>query len=196
MSGPLSWPVVLQLALIALTLAGVLSILVGSLQAGISPMPGSRRAHRAVLQMLEQQRDLDSQQTLTLIDCGSGWGHLVLRLARRYPHARVIGYEVSFLPWLTSCLLRRALRLNNLTLYRKNFLATELPVPLHQADLLFSYLCPPVMAQLAKRLKIPAAQLQVFSIAFALPGASPCAQQTLNDLYRTPIYHYRLKKAA
>lgn len=197
----MAWPEALQLGLIALALVAVLSILIGSLRAGISPMPSSRKAHQAVLSMLEMSesvKDLHHGRRLTLIDCGSGWGHLVFQLARRYPEAQVIGYELSFIPWLVSRLLARFLLMNNLTIYRENFSGTNLPVPLSQGDILFTYLYPKGMTRLSELLtseelsKPSDRSQQLISICFALPGFEPDEQQTLNDLYQTRIYRYRL----
>lgn len=197
----MAWPEALQLGLIVLALVAVLSILIGSLRAGISPMPSSRNAHQAVLSMLEMSesvKDLHHGRRLTLIDCGSGWGHLVFQLARRYPEAQVIGYELSFIPWLVSRLLARFLLMNNLTIYRENFSGTNLPVPLSQGDILFTYLYPKGMARLSELLtsvEPPSPSdrsQQLISICFALPGFEPDEQQTLNDLYQTRIYRYRL----
>lgn len=200
--GSLTWSAALQLELIVLALAVVLSILIGSLRAGISPMPSSRKAHKAVLSLLEQNRNVDNGRGLTLIDCGSGWGHLVFQLARRYPEAKVIGYELSFIPWLVSRLLGRFLLLDNLTIYRKSFMDRDLPVPLGQGDLLLTYLYPKGMAKLADRLKEHAAKRpeanirsqQLISICFALPGFEAEERQILTDLYRTHIYRYALNR--
>jgi len=200
--GSLTWSAALQLELIVLALAVVLSILIGSLRAGISPMPSSRKAQWAVLSLLEQNRNVDNGRGLTLIDCGSGWGHLVFQLARRYPEAKVIGYELSFIPWLVSRLLGRFLLLDNLIIYRKSFMDRDLPVPLGQGDLLFTYLYPKGMAKLADRLKEHAAKRpeantrsqQLISICFALPGFEAEERQILTDLYRTHIYRYALNR--
>lgn len=197
----MAWPEALQLGLIVLALVAVLSILIGSLRAGISPMPSSRKAHQAVLPMLETSepvKDFHNGRSLTLIDCGSGWGHLVFQLARQYPEAQVIGYELSFIPWLVSRLLARFLLMNNLTIYRDNFSGTDLPVPLSQGDILFTYLYPKGMARLSELLtseelpKPSDRSQQLISICFALPGFEPEEQQKLNDLYQTRIYRYRL----
>ncbi len=199
----MAWPEALQLGLIVSVLVAVLSILIGSLRAGISPMPSSRKAHKATLSMLEMSEpveDFHNGSRLTLIDCGSGWGHLVFRLARRYPEAKVIGYELSFIPWLVSRLLARFLLLNNLTIYRENFLGTGLPVPLSQGNILFTYLYPKGMAELSKSFQTRpkkqseplARSQQLISICFALPGFEAEERKMLNDLYQTRIYRYRL----
>ncbi|OOV88532.1 hypothetical protein BTA35_0203260 [Oceanospirillum linum] len=189
-----------------LAITAVLSILIGSLRAGISPMPSSRKAHRAVFEMLERTTP-DNQQTLTLIDCGSGWGHLLFKLANRYPNARVIGYEMSFIPWVTSYLLAHFFLLRNVTIYRKNFLSQALPVSLQEGDILFTYLYPKGMEKLAKQLAAEHQNtalsstnqsgpwpLQLISICFALPGFEATEQKNLTDLYRTKVYRYSLEK--
>ena len=49
------------------------------------------------------------------------WGTLVIAIARKYPNKQVIGYELSWLPWLVSVILKYSLRLDNLTIHRKDF---------------------------------------------------------------------------
>ncbi|KXS51512.1 MAG: hypothetical protein AWU57_4106, partial [Marinobacter sp. T13-3] len=55
-------------------------------------------------------------------DLGSGWGGLVIRLAQKYPDRKIVGYEVSLVPWLVSVFFKKILRLGNLEIYKKNFL--------------------------------------------------------------------------
>lgn len=200
----MAWPETLQLGLIALALIAVLSILIGSLRAGISPMPSSRKAHQSVFAMMEENKNFNKGQGLTLIDCGSGWGHLVFQLARRYPEANIVGYELSIIPWLTSNLLARFLLISNLTIYRGNFLGTDLPVPLSQGDYLFTFLSTGGMQKLAKwfqdapenskPIHRPDTQ-HLISIFFALPGYRYNTLKQLPDLYRTPVYLYQIHRS-
>ena len=70
----------------------------------------------------------DETGTGTIIDLGSGWGNFVIPIAKRYPQRKIVGYELSLLPWLTSTFLKNIFGLKNLTLHRKIFIAlTYLP---------------------------------------------------------------------
>lgn len=179
----------LGLAVAALLLLVLVSVVVATLFTGMSPMPSHARARKA---MLEQVALLaDSEPKLTLVDLGSGWGHLVVPLAQRFPQHQVVGYELSFFPWLLSWLLKKGLRLHNLTLYRKNFLKADLSA----ADVLLCYLVAPVMQQLAQHLEeMQPRPRWLISHFFRLPGWQPRQQLQLRDLYLSPIYVYCLEK--
>jgi len=71
------------------------SIIYNTVKLGISPMPSSKKAYIAMMQLA------DDTGSGTIIDLGSGWGNFVIRIAKKYPHRKIVGYELSYLPWLT-----------------------------------------------------------------------------------------------
>ena len=171
----------LKLILLVFTLLTVLSIVWSTLQTGISPMMSSGKARQAML------ASIDSPVNGPLIDLGSGWGTIVIALARKYPRQQVIGYELSWLPWLVSVILKYSLRLDNLTLYRKDFKKAEL----RNASILFCYLFPGGMVALHEKLKRELIkEILIVSNTFALPSCRPTRVIRLKDIYRTPIYVY------
>ena len=174
-----------EFTLLALTFLISLSIVWGSLRAGITPVPSSRKARQAILSAAEHAPDD------TIIELGSGWGQLTVALATRYPQRKVIGYEISLVPWLVSLLLKRIYRLDNLSFQKSNFLRTELP----QAALLVCYLYPGGMTRLARKLKAKPTAQMLISNTFALPEHDPEQTIRLNDLYKSPIYVYRLNQS-
>ena len=176
-----------EIVVIAVISLCCLSILWFTLKTGISPMPSSGKACRSILKASEQASEG------TIIDLGSGWGTLSFALARKYPERRVIGYELSWLPWAWSQLCKSIFRLHNLKLYRLNFLTAQLP----EASLLICYLHPKVMQALLKRLSSDGQKLNTLLISntFALPENQPVETLRIDDLYRTPIYIYNLKDA-
>jgi tRNA G46 methylase TrmB len=97
------------------------SIIFHTIKLGISPMPSSGLAYKAIIGWL------DNSSSNTIIDLGSGWGNVVIRLAKHYPNRQIIGYELSFLPWFTSLILKKLLGLSNLNLHRKNFYKARFP---------------------------------------------------------------------
>ncbi|WP_202904959.1 methyltransferase [Neptunomonas antarctica] len=122
-----------------------------------------------------------------LIDLGSGWGTLVIAVARKYPHQQVLGYELSWLPWLVSIIRKYSLRLDNLTLYRKDFKNAELS----HASILFCYLFPEGMVTLHEKLDRELFnEILIVSNTFALPSCHPTKVIRLKDVYQTPIYVY------
>jgi len=161
-----------------------LSLVWTTLQTGISPMMSSGKACRAMLDLME------ISENGPLIDLGSGWGTLVIAVARKYPNQQVIGYELSWFPWMISIIRKYSLRLDNLTLYRKDFMKTELS----NASILFCYLFPGGMVDLHKKLKLELFnEILIVSNTFALPSCQPTKIIRLNDIYQTPVYLYHWK---
>lgn len=178
---------------ISASLLLVLSILYYTLKTGISPMPSSAKARHCLLTELEAslsgQELGQKRQTLTITDLGSGWGHLVIPLAMRYPQYQITGYELSWLPFTTCRLLKLIFQLENLTLHRKNFLKAELP----PSDIFTCFLFTEAMQQLSQQLKRSQRDHSLMiSIFFALPDYKPDRIVRLNDLYHTPVYVYPL----
>ena len=173
--------VLLNLMLLVFVLLAGMSIVWTTLQTGISPMMSSGMACQAML------ASIDRPANGPLIDLGSGWGTLVIALARKYPRQQVIGYELSWFPWLVSIILKYSLRLNNLTLYRKDFKKAELS----NASILFCYLFPGGMVALHEKLKRELSnEILIVSNTFALPSCQPTKVIRLKDIYQTPIYVY------
>ena len=159
----------------------VISIVWGTLKTGISPMMSSGKARQVMLDSIDRSR------CGPFIDLGSGWGTLVVPLARTFPEQQVIGYELSFFPWFISLVRKYFLRLDNLTLYRKDFRKGDLT----NATTLFCYLYPGGMDFLHEKLKQERTDdLLIVSNTFALPSYPPKTTIRLQDLYNTPIYVY------
>jgi len=77
-----------------------------------------------------------------IVDLGSGWGALVVALARAFPDATVQGVEISLFPYLVSRL--RTHHLPNVSLKWGNFLCSDPS----NAEAIVCYLMPGVMAKL------------------------------------------------
>ena len=170
-----------ELILLVFVLLIALSIVWSTLQTGISPMMSSSKACQAML------ASIDRPANGPLIDLGSGWGTLVIAVARKYPQQQVIGYELSWFPWLVSIIRKYSLRLDNLTLYRKDFKNAELS----NASILFCYLFPEGMVALHEKLNRERLnEILIVSNTFALPSCQPTKVIRLKDVYQTPIYVY------
>ncbi len=171
----------LHLGVVILCALVALSILHGTLRAGISPMPSSAQARAAALRFLPARVD-------TVLELGSGTGGLALALARSRPASQVIGFELSPLPWLVSWLRARRAGLGNLSLRRGDFWRDA---PLETADVVVCYLYPGGMTRLSPVLRArlhPGAV--VISLTFRLPGWTPDAETVLRDAWRTRVYRY------
>lgn len=168
-------------------------------------MPSSAKAYQTMLMLTENTGQG------AIYDLGSGWGTLALRAAARFPDRKVVGYELSLLPYLVSIFLKQVYGANNLTLYRRDFMASDLS----EASVLLCYLYPGGMSKVSAL--ISSAQIKgsklssfhneanqlntttrdalplfVISNNFSLPDHQPEQEIRLNDFYHSPIYRYRL----
>ena len=160
-----------------------ISLIYSTIKLGISPMPSSNKAFNTMLTLV------DETGTGPIIDLGSGWGNIVIRLAKRYPQRQIVGYELSLLPWLTSVFLKKVLGLKNLTLHRQNFYNASLPA----ASVLVCYLFPEAMSKIKNKLLLEQPKIDfLISNNFALPSWQACKTKQLDDFYKSPIYLYRL----
>jgi len=161
------------------------SIIYSTVKLGISPMPSSAKAYKAMLMLSEETGNG------TIIDLGSGWGHFVIAMAKKYPQRQVVGYELSFLPWLNSSLVKKVLGLQNLTLYRQDFYHADLS----KASVLVCYLFPQAMEKIAHKLLNEQHNINfLISNNFALPTSKAIKVVQIDDFYKSPIYLYKLEK--
>ncbi len=173
---------IIEIILIACLLIAAVSIVLTSMKTGISPSPSSGRTVRTVVTAAEPSG------AGPVVDLGSGWGTLVAALAKKYPHRQVVGYELSFVPWLFSLIRKSVSQLNNLTLHRKDFLDADLS----DASVLTCYLFPGGMVSLKDKLERDnVREVLIVSSTFALPSSTPIKVIQVQDMYRTPVYLYR-----
>ena len=122
----------LQLFLWASVLLVMVSILVGVLRTGISPMPSSRQAVQQVLTFVAPSR------SGVIYELGAAWGSLAIPLAKTFPDRQIIAYELSTIPWLFLSLRVRLSGLNNIDVIRRNFFRHDLG----EAAVIVCYLYP------------------------------------------------------
>lgn len=171
------------LLLVVAILAG-LSIIWSTIICGITPMPSSAVARKAMLALSCETGDGP------IYELGSGWGNVLIALAKQFPNRQIVGYEISFLPWLISKLLIKILGLKNVHVYRKNFLNADLS----EASVIVCYLFLEVMEKLDAKLKTESSELKfVISNNFSLPNHTPVKTIQLNDFYGSPVYLYEWK---
>ena len=159
-----------------------LSILWGTLRTGISPMPSSLRARAQIIELARRR------SPSVLYELGGGFGSLAIPLAKQFPNAQVVAYELSWFPFSIAFLRATFSGLDNLSVQRADFLHQDLS----DADLLVCYLFPGGMHALASKLERKPCRTYVISNTFALPGHRPVETHRLNDLYKSPIYLYAL----
>lgn len=108
-------------AALAVIAAAGLSILVYQALTGVPPMSSSAAEGAEVVSLL---RRAGLPDRAVIYDLGSGWGSLVIALARAFPEAEIRGVEISPLPYWISRIRTR--RLPNVVLHRGDFQARDL----------------------------------------------------------------------
>ena len=168
---------------LVLTLASfsLISLVYWSVRLGITPTPTGLRVRKTLTEALPDRVEGE------ILELGCGWGSLLPMLTRRYPGQRITGYERSLLPYLVArgrTLLNPDIRIKQQDLFTAD---------LGKVGLVLCYLYPDGMTKLSGHLQehLPAGAL-VISHTFHLPGWIPIRQMTANDLYRSPVFLYRV----
>jgi len=177
---------VFEIVLLVITALAGLSIVWSTLMVGISPMPSSKKARSAMLQLSAET----GVEHSPIFELGSGWGSLIIPLAKQYPQRQIVGYELSILPWLTTIVLIKMLALKNVRVYRQNYLKADLT----GASVIVCYLYPGGMNALEGKLKLEHGTLEyLISNNFSLSSHNPIKTIQLDDLYQSPVYLYKFK---
>ena len=193
---------VFEIVFIVFTLLVLLSIVWGTIRLGISPMPSSRSARQAMLELCDEALLESTDQTINkpnanvndngpvrIYELGSGWGNMLVALARRYPQHIIVGFELSFVPWLVSIVWLKLLRLNNVSVHRQDFFKVDLS----SAKLALCYLYPQGMVKLEAKLTEDTGSLNyLISHHFALPHYEPIKTLRIKDIYQAPVYLYKM----
>jgi len=166
-----------------LAVTALISIVVTSLRVGISPMPSSRKAQKAIISAIPP-----NTQGL-IFDLGSGWGNVIFPLARSFPLATIRGVELSLVPWAVSRIGASLFGSSNLDIQRGNFQ----DISLDDAEVVVCYLFPGGMTSLKTKFEEELKpNTLIVSNTFRLAGWEPEEIITLNDIPQTPIYRYRV----
>ncbi len=159
-----------------------ISIVYFSIQTGISPMPSSLEVKKALIPLLPQK--IDGK----IYELGSGWGSILVQFVNQYPKAEIVGYELSFFPWLTAWLRLKWLGGVKAQVLRKDFFSTKL----ENATLVFCYLYPGAMDKLKEKFENELSRGSiVVTNSFTIPGWKPLMTIAVNDLFRSKIYYYK-----
>lgn len=169
------------IALALVCLVGA-SLVYFTLRTGISPVPSNRLQREAILTAVGETPG-------PIYELGAGWGSLAFPLADRFPHAQVVAFELSWVPFAVLSLAQAIRPRKNLTLRHCDFLSA----PLGEAQVLVCYLFRGAMEALKAKLETEAAPgALLVTHTFSVHGWAPASEQTLGDLYRTHVYVYRL----
>ena len=149
-----------EISILVILGAIVALILIYAMRLRAVPMPSLRAARDEIIAYLPKD-------PCKVTDFGSGWGDLVIDIARSRPDITVTGIELSPLPYAISRMRAVETHLQNLTLIRADFRTLDRD----PGDVVVCFLDPRVMADvgdtLTRRMKPGGI---VISRAFAIPG--------------------------
>lgn len=162
------------------------NMLIYSFRYSITPTPTSQKVLIDLFNMLPEMIKGE------IAELGSGWGTVLLPLARHFPRCQVTGFEISPFPYLVSKIIATVLGVSHLIILRQDFFQ----ISLSRFSLVVCYLYPGAM----KKLKIKFENelnpdSYVLSHTFAIPDWKPLNMIRSDDLYKTPIYLYQVKTA-
>ena len=170
--------------IIVLGIAGAYLIIAGKFMRFSPPVPSSGKTKKAMLE--HAAKYLEQHENLTVTDLGSGWGTLLLPLAKHFSSHRFVGYELANLPYYISKL--RASRLKNLQFKRQNFFN----VNLSNSNIIFCFLLPSAMQECEDKILPQLKQgTLIYANRFPLPNIEPLQTISLGSAYET-FYVYRV----
>lgn len=170
--------------ILILGIVGTYLIIAGKFMRFSPPVPSSGKTKKAMLE--HAAKYLEQHENLTVTDLGSGWGTLLLPLAKHFSSHRFVGYELANLPYYISKL--RASRLKNLQFKRQNFFN----VNLSNTDVIFCFLLPSAMQKCEDKILPQLKQgTLIYANRFPLPNIEPLQTISLGSAYET-FYVYRV----
>jgi precorrin-6B methylase 2 len=136
---------VLYVVFMSFLLGGVASLLVYERIAGAPPIPTMPHVRRKIMAALAGMDESPAH----IAELGCGWGGLIAELAKLYPDARIVGYELSPLPYWVSKLRTRSNP--DIDIIRADFLSEK--ADLRVADMVLCYLYPAQMGAVKEKLE-------------------------------------------
>ena len=168
-----------------ITLLGIIAVFMIFWQEqslGVSVMPTTPQVSVLLMDACPAQVKGD------ILELGSGWGGLASKLAHKYPQNKVIGYEMSFVPYWISVMRAKLFSSGgNLSFVQKNFY----DVSFKETGLVMCYLSNPHMAKLEEKFlrELPKGAL-VISSTFHCPQWKPVRTIDIKRMFNAQIFVY------
>jgi len=170
-------------AVVFISVMGIYLLISSCFQKYAPPVRSSGRLKKMVLAEISQQLEKvpDGQK---IVDLGSGWGTLLLPLAKKFPQHQFIGLERAFTPFHISCI--RARKIPNLQFLREDFFSYNL----EQINIVLMFLIGFMMPRVTEKcLKEMSKGAKIYAVRFPLKDVEPCQIIDLgNKMERLYIY--------
>lgn len=149
----------------------------------ITPTPTSLKVKKKIFENLPKNIQGD------IYELGSGFGTMTLALAKRYPSQFVKSYEKALIPFLFQQVLLWFNPKKKVDLLKQDFRTMSL----NHAGLVFCYLYRSIMPELAKKFEKELPEgTWVITHTFAIDNWPAYKIIYSNDMYKTPIYFYKI----
>lgn len=126
-----------------------------------SGSPSGETSGKIIKKLFKQ---IDPKKNSVIYDLGSGLGNVGVAIAKNFP-VKVIGYEISPLPYLISKI--RSISIKNFTVKYANIKKAYI----HDANIIYCYLLPGLLAELApKFIKELSKNTTIISLLFEIKG--------------------------
>ncbi len=146
------------------------------------PVPTTGKTKKALLSDIANQLR-KAPHPMTVMDLGSGWGGILIPLAKFFPNHQFIGIEKNYLPFLISIIRSRHLsniRFNRMDLYKSNIQSADIIIMF-----LIKHMMPTVSEKCRNELKKGS---RIYSSRFALPTLKNEICIKLNNFEKYYIY--------
>lgn len=156
---------------------------------GVPTYPTMPAVRRKMVEILKKDFAARNASQYKIMDLGSGSGQLSWRIARAMPEAKVVGIEISYVPWLRSVLRQKLFGPANLEYKRLDFWAYDIS----DIDAMITYLPGTIMDRVGEKLrKELRSDALIIANGFAL-GAEwkPYETMTVRVPFKMSVFLYR-----
>ena len=137
----LLFQIILILAIALVSVIAFYLMLSSRFMCNAPPIPSTGKVKVAMLE--DVAKVLKRRKTQVVMDLGSGWGTLLLPLAKKFPQHHFVGIEYAFIPYFVSKFRSRGMK--NIVFYRQNFFNADIS----EANIIFLFLLNHVISKMS-----------------------------------------------
>ncbi len=146
------------------------------------PVPTTGKTKQALLSAISIQLK-EASHSLTVMDLGSGWGSLLIPLAKSFPEHQFIGIEKNYFPFIISRIRTR--HLSNIRFKHQDLFKTNIQL----ADIIVMFLINHMMKRVSDKCQTELKKgTTIYSSRFSLPTLRNEALVKLNNFEKYYIY--------
>ena len=172
--------------LFLVALSAIFSVFIGR----ICPIPSSNNVIKTIISTIKKYDKGNGE----IADIGSGYGYLLFKLAKAFPERKIIGYEVSVVPYVISLIVKFVLRCNNVEIIFGDAFKNikKRPEKLSSA---VSYLCFFKPNNFLRTVLEDSVENVLLLNTYKLPDVEATEESDILDIFKSKVYVYKAKKA-